>query len=261
MSRIFTKDESITIRISGNNCSLTSTYSPVINIHGDSEIALLCLQIGNNVEKFKKKKILIDETNNGIRLTRRDVNSLPVDIRIPAGVYEIEDINNYITNYFEKNTTLGKLILKLSISDDHMKCRIDSNHNIDFNIENSIGSTLGFEKKLYSYFQERNLYHQSQNNIQYELIGYGIDVNSIKVLCNIAKGSFENGQHSNSIYEVFPKLLETRLVETPTNLIYYKLNTAVIKKIKIDLVDEENNPIKNLNEKITVLLRIRPRKF
>jgi hypothetical protein len=42
---------------------------------------------------------------------------------------------------------------------------------------------------------------------------------------------------------------------------YYKLNTSVTRKIKIDLVDEENNPIKQNFEKITVLLRIRPRKF
>jgi hypothetical protein len=54
---------------------------------------------------------------------------------------------------------------------------------------------------------------------------------------NIAKGSFENGQHSNSIYEFFPKVSETRIVETPTNLMYYKLYTDVINTINIDLVD------------------------
>jgi hypothetical protein len=31
---------------------------------------------------------------------------------------------------------------------------------------------------------------------------------------------------------------------------YYKINTVFIRKIKTDLVDEENNPIKNHNEKI-----------
>jgi hypothetical protein len=41
---------------------------------------------------------------------------------------------------------------------------------------------------------------------------------------------------------------------------YYKLNTSVMKKIKIDLVDDENNPIKHNYENITILLRIKPRK-
>jgi hypothetical protein len=54
MSRIFTKDESITVRMVGNNGSLTSTFSSVVNVHGDSEIALLCLQIRNNMKKKKK---------------------------------------------------------------------------------------------------------------------------------------------------------------------------------------------------------------
>lgn len=49
-------------------------------------------------------------------------------------------------------------------------------------------------------------------------------------------------------------------MEQPINLIYYKINTAVIRKIKIDFVDEDNNSIQNLDGKITVLLRIRPRK-
>jgi hypothetical protein len=57
MSRIFIKDESITVRMVSNNCSLTSTFSSVINVHGDSEIALLCLQIGNNMKKLKKKNL------------------------------------------------------------------------------------------------------------------------------------------------------------------------------------------------------------
>jgi hypothetical protein len=100
----------------------------------------------------------------------------------------------------------------------------------------------------------------SLGNIQYEIDDNSININSIKVLCNIVKGSFENGLHSNSIYEFFPKISETRIVEIPINLMYYKLNTSVIRKLKIDLVDEENNPIKHNYENITILLRIRPRK-
>jgi hypothetical protein len=53
MTRIFTKDESITVRMVGNNGSLTSTFSSSVNVHGDSEIALLCLQIRNNMKKRK----------------------------------------------------------------------------------------------------------------------------------------------------------------------------------------------------------------
>jgi hypothetical protein len=125
-----------------------------------------------------------------------------------------------------------------------MKCQIDCNLYIQFNITNSLASTLGFETNLYSCSPHNLLTLKSLGNIQYEINDNSTNINSIKVIYNIARGSFENGQHSNSIYEFFPKISETRIVEIPTNLMYYKLNTSVIRKIKIDLVDEENNPIK-----------------
>jgi hypothetical protein len=141
-----------------------------------------------------------------------------------------------------------------------MKCQMDCNLDIEFNITNSLASTLGFEKKLYSCSPHNLLSLRSLGNIQYEINDNSININSIKFLCNIAKGSFENGQHSNSIYEFFPKISETKIVEIPINLMYYKLNTSVIRKIKIYLVNDENNPIKHNYENITILLRIRPRK-
>ena len=83
-------------------------------------------------------------------------------------------------------------------------------------------------------------------------------VNSIKVLCNIANGSFNNGFPSHSIYEFFPhERSGTKIIESPTNLIYYKLNTDVVNTINIDLVDQDNNRIHNFNEKITVVLHVR----
>jgi hypothetical protein len=231
----------------------------VVNVYGDSEIALLCLQIGNNMKKFKKKKILINETNNGIRLTNRKAYS-PVETRIPAGSYEIEYIINYIQNYFKNITKMEDFIFKLTLTDNSMKCKMDCNHDIEFNIVNSLASTLRFEEKLYSCLPYGLSSSMSLGKIQYEIDNDSININSIKVLCNIAKCSFENGQHSNSIYDFFPKISETRIVEIPINLMYYKLNTSIIRKIKIDLVDEENNFINHNFEKIKVLLRIRPRK-
>jgi thiamine pyrophosphokinase len=83
---------------------------------------------------------------------------------------------------------------------------MDCNHDIEFNITNFLASTLGFEKQLYSCLPYDLLTSMSLENIQYKIDDNSININSIKVLCNIAKGSFENGQHSNSIYEFFPKI-------------------------------------------------------
>jgi hypothetical protein len=132
-----------------------------------------------------------------------------------------------------------------------MRCVINCNCQIDFSIKNSLASILGFKNKIYG---ERDYLSGfiSERNININA------VNSIKVLSNIANGSFNNGLQSRSIYEFFPyERSGTKIVESPTNLIYYKLNTEVLNTININLVDQENNPIHNFNEKITVVIHIR----
>ncbi|KAE9529178.1 hypothetical protein AGLY_011974 [Aphis glycines] len=85
-----------------------------------------------------------------------------------------------------------------------------------------------------------------------------ISVNSIKVMCNIAQGSFNNHMSSHSIYEFSPsENIGSKLIQTPNNLIYYKLNKTNIDSITILLVDQDHNPINNLGEKLIINLHIK----
>lgn len=245
-------DESITVRISGGSSSLITTFSPIINVRGGSEIALISLQ---TTKKVLDSQVLIDKTNN-----RMKIKAFNLDIEIDEGYYSIRDIDKYIKNVITENfpNHADYILFDLTPIEKNTKCKLTCNRDIDFNVENSLASTLGFEKKLYT-----NLFN-NKNLIEYyvsEKINYELNISSsIKVMCNIAKGSFDNGQQSTVIYEFFPRL-ETEIVESPNNLIYYKLKTAVIKKIKIDLVNQENKPIHNSNEQATVILHIRPIKY
>lgn len=83
-------------------------------------------------------------------------------------------------------------------------------------------------------------------------------VNSIKVLCSIAQGSFNNEKASHSVYEFFPTVLHgSKIVEAPNNLIYYPVITNEITNITITLVDQDHQPLNHLGEKITVVLHIK----
>lgn len=247
-------DESITVRISGNSTSLTSTFSPVINVPGGSEIALVSLQLLNI--SLTNDRILINNTNNTIRIVHEQDKLL--DIQLPEKLYTVEDINNYICNEIGKhNTTVKtKIYFNLILLGNKPKCRISCNYDVHFNVENSLAKPLGFEQKIFERFKNPlELFHQS------EKINYEIITNSIKVKCNITKGSFDNGQQSHSIYEYFPQnRLNTEVVESPINLIYYQLKTLVIKTIKIDLVDQNNNPITYLIGQVTVILHNKSQK-
>ena len=244
-------DEPIIVRMSGKIGSLTSTFSPVINVHGSSEIALVCLKTSLAFTEGRDK-ILINKENKFLTLSSPSNDSMQLDF--PHGVYTIDNVNNHI-NKLVKTIIKRPFYFSLTLADDRKKCKIKSNYTIDFSVGGSIGPTLGFERKTYTPFQNEDQYYESEKQINY----ISKVPNSIKVMCNIAKGVLDNGQQSHSIYESFPQQsLEKEIVESPNNLIYYKLRTVVIKKIKIDLVDEENNPVKNSDAQVTIILHIRP---
>jgi hypothetical protein len=81
-------NESFTVSMSGENTTLTSSYFPAINFHKNSEIALLCLQTYNMFPN-------INETNNCIRIIVPKPYHI-LDIVLPIGCYEIEDMSQFI---------------------------------------------------------------------------------------------------------------------------------------------------------------------
>lgn len=240
-------DEAVTLSLTGNKTSLSANYFPPINVHEDSEIALLCLQTYNTFPN-------INETNNRMAILIQDNEMLGKDenfnIEVPVGFYEINDLVKYIMSRIdEHNKTADKKIdFKMSVMENEYLMKIKCNHPLKFNVPNSIASIFGFDKTPYA---------SNQEITSEKLIDIN-PINSIKVICNIANGSFSNSQPSHSIHEFFPAgTTGTKIVERPSNLIYYKLNTPVIDRVHIELVDQDQNPIHNFREKITVVLHIR----
>jgi hypothetical protein len=190
-------NESITLRISDNNSSLTSAYSLVINVNGGSKIALVSLN-----SSVKEYAISINETNNIIKIENCDGVNKHLNIKIPPRFYNIKEINEHIREILKYNYAAYSLNKRfdLEIGSTPMNCRLNCNHSIDFTIENSLASAIGIQKIKYQYFQGDNSYHQSD-----KIIYKAKNVNSIKVMGNMVKGSFDNSSQSHSIYEFFPR--------------------------------------------------------
>lgn len=240
--------ESITLTLSGDKTSLTADYFPSINTNKKSEIALLRLQTYNTFPN-------INETNNRIEIYVLDKDGKSyriLDLRIRSGCYEIEDIKNEILDFLRIENTNYKTGIEFDmwVNEHDFRCHIKCNKKINFNIENSLASVLGYNKQ--HYFSPHGRIHRSERAVNIN------HINSIKVMCDIAQGSFSNSNPSHSIYEFFPSgRTGTKVVEIPANLIYYKLNTSNIHSINISLVDQDHNPVHNFNEKLTVVLHIR----
>lgn len=253
--------ESVTLSLTGNTTTLSVHYFPPIDVYGDSEIALLNLQTYNTFPN-------INETNNNFEIHLENPDRLLNNNKFPTcfitlkkGCYGIKDIKNQIlTQIDDFNNAIDyygvksaeKITFDIGIDQIDFRTTIFSNGTIRFNVVNSIGPLLGFEKKNYEPRMQYIDGHRSQKVTNLN------SINSIKVMCNIARGSFNNHMSSHSIYEFSPsENIGSKLIQTPNNLIYYKLNKTNIDSITIQLVDQDHNPIINLGEKLIIDLHIK----
>ncbi|KAE9522582.1 hypothetical protein AGLY_017004 [Aphis glycines] len=199
-----------------------NSFNCAINVYDDLEIALLNLQTYNTFPN-------INETNNHFEIHLENLDCLLKNNKFPTcyitlkkGCYGIKDIKNQIltqiddfyndNEYIEIKLT-EKITFDIGIDQVDFKTTIFSKGTIRFNVKNNKGPLLGFEKKIMNHACNTLMVILHRN------------VNSIKVMCNIAQGSFNNHMPSHSIYEFSPtENIGTKLIQTPTNLIYYKLN-------------------------------------
>lgn len=240
--------ESVTLSLTGNATILSVNYFPSINLYEDSEIALLCLQSFNSFPN-------INENNNkfSIQIVDDENNNTPMMcyIKLEEGCYEIEDINQrvkkQIDDYNSKNLT--KLTFDISVDPNDFRSYIKCNGILHFEIPFSMAPVFGFDKRQY---KPEYASHRSEKAVNLNTI------NSIKVMCNIAQGSFNNHLQSHSIYEFFPsERTGSKVIQTPPNLIHYKLNKTNIDSITVQLVDQDHNPIDNFGEALTIVLHIK----
>jgi len=238
--------ESITLSLTGNTTILSTNYFPSLNVYEDSEIALLSLQTYNSFPN------IINPTNNQLRIELIPPDKkIKIQFFLPVDCREIEDINNYMTEDLAQiNKVYGtKLTFSVRIDPIDFRTYIKCNGILRFKHPYSIAPVLGYKKKDCGPFHEE---HRSDKAANLNTI------NSIKVMCNIAHGSFNNQLQSHSIYEFFPSGRRgTKVVQSPVNLIYYRLNKTDINSITVQLVDQNNNPIDNFNETLTVVLHIK----
>ena len=95
------------------------------------------------------------------------------------GDYDIANDVPYIT----LSPNLSRLTSEIEIT---------NNYKVDFNIPNSLGNLLGFDKVIID-----KAYNESTNPINI------INVNSVLVHCDLVQSSYFNGKPSNTIYS-FP---------------------------------------------------------
>ena len=237
----------VTLTLSGNTTNFTTYLTPPIFLDWDKsyEAAFLSLETYNSIPN-------ITEKNNLFKYSADAGNTWKI-IHLPKDAYEYSQIADEIQRQMIVNDDYDKdnnaLYIKFSTCRLYSVIEITNpEYKIDFQGDNSIGSTLGFTTEILSVG-----YHQSPKIVDIT------KVNSILVNVDLITGSYVNGVQSPSIHNFSPKVGPGyKIIEQPNpELIYYPVTQTSIHSINLWLTDQDNEPLDLQGERITVRILIR----
>lgn len=230
---------SLTLALDGSTSFLQAIYTPPILLEGSWEIGLVDFHTYNSIPN-------IDETNNAIGIGDHV-------IQMPVGTYEIEELNNFINSELRilRNSSSETTFIRISGNNNTMKCEIESESlDVDLSLERSIAPLLGFQPR----FLPKGRKHISERSVDI------VQVNDIRIECNIASGSFVNNKSSHIIYGFYPDVPPGyKLVQRPATVVYHPLTTNIISDLQIRILDQKHRLVNFRNEHITVRLHLRRR--
>ena len=240
-------DESYIVSVSGNSSILEASFFPPIQLNPSKHyvIGFTDLWTFNSIPN-------IYEGHNEICFSRiekektsgKDITAEKV-ITLPTGSYELEELTAELKARCQK---LG-ISFTLKSNENTLKTTIESDWNIDFRGKNTFYDLLGFKSKLYT----SGKVYESENTVK--IIG----VNSIKVECSIATGSYHNGQLVHTLHEFFPSVPTTyKIIESPSEVIYLPIKAdSTIDNIQFRLVDQDGKLVDFRKEIISLRVHIK----
>jgi hypothetical protein len=230
--------------LSGNTSDFTTCHDSVtLDLNKKYEAALLSLDTYNSIPNItvNKNNIFTYSTDDG-----KTWKTIPLN----TGAYELQAINNeikrqIITNgddesAFNISANISRLTSIVNIENPSYK--------IDFGVDNSIASVLGFDKVIISYG-----YNESSNIVNI------MQVNSILVNIDIIMGSYVNGSQSPTLYSFYPNVSPGyKIVERPNpSLIYYPLSRHDISRMRVWLTDQNGTLVDLRGETVTMRIHVR----
>ena len=118
---------------------------------------------------------------------------------------------------------------------------------VDMSLPNSVGSVLGFDKKIYT-----EKFNTSEHTVNI------MRVNSILVFCDLIGSSYLNSTQQPISYSFFPDVEPgEKIVMRPSTLIYLPISLDIIPRMTVWLTDQENNALDLRGEKLTIKYHIK----
>lgn len=224
---------SFTIALSDKSSTLSAHFNPPIYLENDSEyvIGLTNFETFNTIPN-------IDETNNRIFYGPQDDM-----LTIPTGSYELKDIEEQIKNQLPEHTTF-----QLESNNNTLQSSLQCSQRINFTLPKTPATLLGFENEVL----QPNVLHISKNPVEI------LKINALCIDCNIAIGSYMNGEPVHIIHQFFPIVPPGyKIVESPQNIIYFPVTVKTINTIMIKILDQDGDIVNFRGETVTVRLHLK----
>lgn len=245
--------EQKSIIVTSNQSDFNVNFYPPIALDqdGHNEIGLIGLDMYNSIPN-------IDHRNARFKFSYMEKLYF---ITIPTGSYEIESLNEYLTNkvaevistkanasrygeYFSIISNLNTLKCTIKISNPYLK--------IYFDHEDSIAPMLGFGKEVLAGLQFGTISFESSDLVNI------ISVNSIMVHCSIVEGSYLNHNPKPIIYSFYPNVPPGyKIVEKPNVVVHLPIRVPNFDNIRFWLTDQNGNPLNLRGETVTMRFQLR----
>lgn len=223
-----------TITLTGNSSALSCDFFPPIEVSKNAKICLLGFQTNNSIPNVNDKCNKIGLIYN---------NNVSNSYTIPTGSYELTEIETAIKHVLHNTDT----IFELRADNNTLKCTMFCSETVDFTMPNNIGQLMGFKNRKY----DANVNHESDALVNIS------KTNCIYIESNLVMGSFNNGKQCHTIHEFYPNVPPGyKIIEIPTHLVFYPLNSTSITHASIILKNQNNELIDLRGEPVSIRLLI-----